>query len=179
MTRAAMDVNLPKAMTASYWTDKLGLQPHPEGGHYRETYRCAEGVAGAHLPERFAGDRCFGTAIYFLLEGRQFSALHRIGSDELWHYYTGNSGLTVSMIAPDGELIEARLGQDSEAGEQFQAMVPSGSWFGARLCRADGFALVGCTVAPGFDFADFELGERAALTRQFPQHRAAIEALTR
>lgn len=160
-----------------HWIEQLDLQPHPEGGWYREVYRAAESISASALPARFAGDRCFCTSIYFLLAGEHFSALHRIKQDELWHFYAGD-GLTVHSIDPAGEYRAQRLGAHPERGELFQYMVPAGGWFGANV-EPDGYALVGCTVAPGFDFADFEMAERAALIAEFPEHRAIIERLTR
>jgi uncharacterized protein len=164
--------------TAAQWVSRLNLQPHPEGGYYAETYRSPETVATAHLPARYGGDRSFATGIYFLIPGGAFSALHRIQSDEMWHFYAG-SRLTVYVIHPEGRLEEIHLGPDFAAGETFQAVVPAGCWFGSKVPDAQGYALVGCTVAPGFDFADFELADRSALTRQFPHHAAVIQALTR
>ncbi len=164
--------------TADEWVARLNLQPHPEGGYYAETYRSPETVAAAHLPARYSGDRSFATAIYFLVRGGTFSALHRIQSDEMWHFYAG-SRLTVYVIHQEGRLEEIHLGSDFATGETFQAVVPAGCWFGSKVHEAHGYALVGCTVAPGFDFADFQLADRAALTRQFPQHAATIHALTR
>lgn len=162
--------------TAAAWVRALDLRPHPEGGWYRETYRAAEGVEAAHLPPRFGGRRAFSTAIYFLLERGQVSRLHRIKSDELWHLYAGGP-LTIAVLHPDGSLAELGLGVDVARGHAPQVVVPAGCWFGAWLGGA-AYALVGCTVAPGFDFADFELADRATLLRAFPQHRAVIERLT-
>jgi predicted cupin superfamily sugar epimerase len=166
------------ARTGAEWIAALRLAPHPEGGFYRETYRASETVAAEHLPGRFGGARVHSTAIYFLLPGDQISALHRIKSDEVWHFYAG-SPLTLTLIHPDGGLEEARLGPDVERGERFQALVPAGAWYGAQVGDSRSYALVGGTVAPGFDFADFELGDRAALLARFPQHRATIIRLTR
>jgi predicted cupin superfamily sugar epimerase len=163
---------------AGEWVERLGLRPHPEGGYFRETYRAAETVAREHLPPRFAGDRAFCTAIYFLLQGDDFSALHRIKSDELWHFYDG-SALTVTIIDQAGALSEVRLGRDWTRGEVPQAVVPAGCLFGSRPAEPGTFALVGCTVAPGFDFADFELPPRQELLALYPQHREVIERLTR
>lgn len=163
---------------AKVWIDKLQLQPHPEGGYFRETYRSRESIARPHLPPRFAGDRAFSTAIYFLLQGDDFSALHRIRSDELWHCYAGGP-LTISVIAPDGELSEISLGTDLSAGQTPQTVVHAGCLFGSYVTEPNSFALVGCTVSPGFDFADFELPGRAELLAAFPQHRSVIERLTR
>jgi uncharacterized protein len=166
------------ARTAADWIATLGLAPHPEGGFYRETYRAAETIAADHLPARFGGARACSTAIYFLLGGDQVSALHRIRSDEVWHFYAG-SPLTLTLIHPDGRLEAARLGPAPERGEHFQVLVPAGCWYGAEVEDPAGYALVGGTVAPGFDFADFELADRAALLARFPEHRDVIVRLTR
>jgi len=157
--------------------DSLGLQKHPEGGWYRETYRSAGTVPLHGLPGRFDGERSFCTSIYFLLSGDEFSAFHRIKQDELWHFYDGD-GLTVHVIDKAGNCLEKKLGRDSEKGECFQQVVEAGDWFGASV-PSGGFALVGCTVAPGFDFADFEMPSRQELLSLYPQHRAVIEKLTR
>jgi predicted cupin superfamily sugar epimerase len=166
------------ARTVEEWIAALGLAPHPEGGFYRETYRARETIEAAHLPSRFGGRRAHSTAIYFLLPAGEVSALHRIKSDEVWHFYAG-SALTLTLLHPDGRLDEARLGAEPDRGERFQAVVPAGAWYGAAVDADGAYALVGGTVAPGFDFADFELAERGALLARFPQHRATIERLTR
>ncbi|GAA4411521.1 hypothetical protein GCM10023187_37520 [Nibrella viscosa] len=163
--------------TAADWVTRLALQPHPEGGYFTETYRSTETIAQTALPPRFAGDRSVGTAIYFLLESRHYSTLHRIQADEIWHFYTGGP-LEVFVIDPVGKLSVIRLGNNPDQGEVFQAVVPAGCWFGAKPAAGTEYALVGCTVAPGFDFADFELGQREILLRAYPQHRAVIEMLT-
>jgi hypothetical protein len=164
-------------MNARALIERLHLQPHPEGGWFRETYRAAEGIAAAALPPRFGGDRSVSTAIYFLLEAGQCSHLHRIRSDEVWHFYAGDP-LIVVEIDPAGRLKTTRLGGDLAAGEVYQHVVPAGVWFGAAPAENGRFALVGCTVAPGFDFADFELAERAALLAEYPGHREWILRLT-
>jgi predicted cupin superfamily sugar epimerase len=165
---------------AAFWIERLDLRPHPEGGYFRETYRAAETIAGAALPARFDGPRPFATAIYFLITRDAFSALHRIRSDELWHFYAGDAVTLVVLDAEGtGRLITERLGREPARGEFPQVVIPAGVWFGAEVVSFGRFALLGCTVAPGFDFADFELGERASLLRQYPQHRGAIERLTR
>jgi len=164
--------------SADYWVEKHQMLPHPEGGYFTETYRATEQIPKAALPDRFNGSRAFSTAIYFLLEGHHFSALHRIQADEVWHFYAGDP-LEVFVIHPvSGALKIIRLGPDPDAGEVFQAVVPAGAWFGSRPVAGAAYSLVGCTVAPGFDFADFELAERVALLAEFPQHRAVIEGLT-
>ena len=161
---------------AREWIDRLGLHPHPEGGFYRETYRAAEGIARHALPERFSGDRAFSTAILFLLTRDNFSALHRIRQDEVWHHYDGDT-LTVHVIDGAGEYGPIRLGKDSASVPQ--AVVFASSLFGASVELPGEFALVGCTVAPGFDFADFELPPRTELLRDYARHAAIVERLTR
>jgi predicted cupin superfamily sugar epimerase len=163
------------------WIRTLELEPHPEGGHFRETYRSREKIVREALPTRFQGDRAFSTAIYFLLEGTEISAMHRIHQDEVWHFYDGAS-LIVEIIDPDGNYSALRLGRDIASGEHLQGVVTAGCWFGSRLAdptASPGFALVGCTVAPGFDFADFEMPGRAELLAKFPSHKPVIERLTR
>jgi hypothetical protein len=165
---------------AARWIERLGLTPHPEGGYFRETYRAADSIQAAALPARFAGPRNVSTAVYFLITPPSFSALHRIRSDELWHFYAGAAvALTILDADGRGSLVTARLGCDAARDELPQVTIPAGAWFGAEVTPPGSFALVGCTVAPGFDFADFELGDRATLLRRYPQHRAAIERLTR
>ena len=156
----------------------LNLQPHPEGGWYRETYRATESLSPTALPDRFDGQRSHATAIYFLLNSESFSVLHRIKSDEQWHFYSGSS-LTVHIIHPDGRYAPIKLGQNLSQGETFQAVVPYGCWFGATVDTPDSYALVGCSVAPGFDFADFEMADRDSLSKEFPQHTELIARLTR
>lgn len=156
----------------------LDLESHPEGGWYRETYRAATAIGPEALGPQFTGSRSVATAIYFLLARGEFSALHRISSDELWHFYSGTS-LTVQMIAPDGDYQQLRLGPDLARGETFQALVPAGSWFGAEVSGPGPYSLVGCTVAPGFAFADFEMGDRAELLGIYPEHEQLIKRLTR
>jgi predicted cupin superfamily sugar epimerase len=163
---------------AQRWIEQLGLVLHPEGGHYREVYRSAEVVPRAALPPRFGGDRAFCTAIYFLLQGEDFSALHRIKQDEVWHFYDG-AGLTVHVLDQGGAYSSLRLGRNLDAGERPLGVVPAGRLFGASVSDGRSWSLVGCTVAPGFDFTDFELPRRDELCRLYPQHRALIERLTR
>jgi uncharacterized protein len=187
-SHSASKLALPAPSAAEY-IQRLALQAHPEGGWFRETYRSDEEYN--HLPKRYIGNsgasRAFSTAIYFLLERNQFSALHRIQSDEMWHFYDG-APLVIVCIAPNGALSEIRLGRNMSNGEVLQAVVPRGWWFGSRVAESestatsvddDTYALVGCTVAPGFDFADFEMPTRGVLSQMFPQHRAVIERLTK
>ena len=163
---------------ASYWIDHFKLIRHPEGGWFRETYRAGETILESGLPARFQGERAFSTAILFLLEQGDMSALHRLKSDEVWHFHEGGA-LAVHVITPDGEYREILLGRDPEKGECFQAVVPAGCWFGAELAGSGELSLVGCTVAPGFDFSDFEMARRTELKTLFPGHAALIQRLTR
>lgn len=162
--------------TADYWIEKLNLTVHPEGGAFAEVYRSELILPVAILPAGFAGDRPASTSIYFLLRANEFSAFHRIPSDELWHFYTGGP-LEIFEINPAGKLTTHRLGPEPAAGESFQCRITAGSWFASRPASGTDYALLGCTVAPGFDFEDFELGEKSALLTAFPQHKSLIEAL--
>ena len=164
--------------TAREFITKYQLKAHPEGGYFRETYRSAELIPVAGLPDRFNGPRHFSTAIYFLLEGKQFSAFHRIRSDECWHFYAGQT-LHVYVLDDEGELETIKLGSNSMEGELFQYVVPAGCWFASKPAPGSQFCFVGCTVAPGFDFADFELADARRLAEQYPQHTGLITELCR
>ena len=161
--------------TASYWIDHLDLQQHPEGGFYKETYRSPEHISIQGLPARFFSARSFSTAIYFLLRSEDRSLFHRIKSDELWHYHAGGS-LTLFVI-DNGKLVEHKLGAEPEKGESLQVAIPANCWFGAMVNETDSYVLAGCTVAPGFDFADFELADRSSLLAEYPNMRDVIEKL--
>ena len=163
---------------ASYWIKKLQLTQHVEGGAFRETYRSELTIPRTILPLFFQGDRNASTSIYFLLASGQFSAFHRIASDEVWHFYFGDP-LLVHEIGHNGRLITHLLGTNPEKGESFQTVVKAGSWFASVPAPGSEYALVGCTVAPGFDFADFELADRVTLSQQYPEHAALIQELTR
>ena len=163
--------------TARYWIEKLQLEAHPEGGYFRQTYRSDVMIAREALPAGFAGARAASTAIYVLLEGENFSAFHRLRSDEVWHFYAGDP-LVVHVISPEGSYSSILLGCELEAGQVLQAVVLAGCWFASHVADWSSFAVVGCTVAPGFDFEDFKLGEREELVARYPQHRVLIEGLT-
>jgi predicted cupin superfamily sugar epimerase len=167
-----------KQYNAAYWVTYLHLLPHPEGGYYKETYRSDEQIPHHGLPQRFSAARFFSTAIYFLLEKENFSAFHRIQSDECWHFYAGDA-LLVHVIHTDGSYACIRLGNHPEQDEVFQAVVPAGSWFASETAPGGEFSLVGCTVAPGFDFADFELADHSRLSVQYPVHAKLIQRLCR
>jgi uncharacterized protein len=163
---------------AAYWIRKLQLDPHPEGGYFRQTYKAELQLPKAALPAGFAGSRAASTAIYFLLEREHFSAFHRLRSDEMWHFYVGEP-LVVHVIDPEGNYSTILLGSDPEAGHVLQAGVRAGCWFASHVADWKSFAVVGCTVAPGFDFEDFEIGKREELVRRYPEHREVIQRLTR
>ena len=156
----------------------LALHPHPEGGYYSETYRSAEHIAQHALPARFGGDRSFSTAIYFLLSNNDFSAFHRIKSDECWHFYEG-TGLDIFVIDALGKLTIFRLGNQLSKGETFQAVVPAGCWFASKPAVAGGYSLVGCTVSPGFHFLDFEMAKGPELAALYPAYAPLIYNLCR
>ena len=163
--------------SAEQWIETLQMKRHPEGGWFREVYRADESIPQTSLPSRFSGDRDFSTAIYFLLQGTEFSALHRIRQDELWHFYDGSS-LTIHVIDSTSSYSAIQLGRSLQANERPMAVVRAGCLFGATVDDDGSYALVGCTVAPGFDFADFEMPARGELVEQYPQHQAIIRKLT-
>ncbi len=165
-------------MTAADWIHHLELIPHPEGGYFRESYRATESISPDALPERYNQPRHLSTAIFFLLISGHFSAFHRVQSDELWHFHDG-SPLTLHLLDPDGRLRRLHLGLQPHLGQLPQQTIPAGTWFAASVDDPDTFTLVGCTVAPGFDFADFQLADRRSLCADFPQHADLIIKLTR
>lgn len=154
----------------------FSLLPHPEGGYYKETYRSAEVIETTS--EEFPNQRNYSTAIYFLIEKDNFSALHRIKSDELWHFYEGDA-LEVIEIDLKGNLMRTHVGRDLQKDQTYQYMVKAGHWFGSRVVKEGNFSFVGCTVAPGFDFKDFEMAKRDELCKLFPQHSSVIQEMTR
>ena len=162
---------------ARYWIDKLNLQAHPEGGYFAEVYRSGEMLPAAALPERYGQDRNIATAIYFLLTSDQISRFHRLKSDETWHFYTG-SPMTIHLLDPNQGYSKLLLGPDFDSGYRFQQTVPRNVWFGATVDQPASFTLVGCTVAPGFDFADFEMGTNEDLKAAFPGYTEVIDRLT-
>lgn len=144
---------------------QLQLQPHPEGGHYRETYRAPELVPTPR------GPRAASTAILFLLGAGEHSCWHRIAADELWHHHGGGT-LVIHELAPSGQMRSTHLGLNLSTGAQPQHAVPAGTWFAAEPLPGSSWSLVGCTVAPGFDFADFEL----ARPEQLQAHARPLNA---
>ena len=153
--------------TKNYWIDKLNLKKHPEGGFYKETYRSSESINKESLPSRFDADRNFSTSIFFLLSETNFSAFHKIKQDELWHFHYGDF-LTIHMISPVGEYSFQKLGLDLDDGQKLQVVVPADFYFAAEVNDKNSYVLCGCTVAPGFDFDDFEMPNRDELVEMFP-----------
>jgi uncharacterized protein len=164
----------PELMTRDELIDRFKMTRHPEGGAFVEIYRSGLSVEAAG----FQGRRAAATAIYFLLGRGEFSAFHRIRSDEIWHFYLGGP-LRIVEIDPSGKLRETTLGRDILEGESLTHVVEAGNWFASCPAPESDFSLVGCTVAPGFDFQDFELADRGELRERFPEHAAVIETLTR
>jgi hypothetical protein len=154
---------------------KLNLLPHPEGGYYAETFRAMELT---NPQGRYPSDRATGTAIYYLLTADTFSGMHILTSDEIFHFYMGDTVEQLQLFA-DGSHRVVEIGTDIVAGHRPQQVVPKNVWQGARLKPGGAFALLGCTVAPGFDFADFTMGKRADLMATWPDARDMITALTR
>jgi len=167
-------------MTISFqkYVDALQMQPHPEGGYFKETYRSSQQIGVAHGDNGHVVQRSVCTGIYFLLVQGNFSAFHKIRSDEMWHFYAGDA-LEVLEIDVNAELRCTRLGSNILQGEVHQHVVPAHTWFASRVADGGTFSLVGCTVAPGFDFADFELAKRNTLSAEFPQYSQLITELTR
>jgi predicted cupin superfamily sugar epimerase len=165
--------------TAQEIIDALKLQPHPiEGGYFRETYRSTGKIPASMLPAAYSGDRSFGTSIYYLLTPSTFSEMHRLPLEEVFHLYLGGP-LRMLQLHPNGEGREVIIGSDILAGQEPQVVVPPGVWQGSRLEPGVEFALLGATMAPGFDYADYEQGRRDPLTEQYPSHARLIAELTR
>lgn len=157
--------------------ENLSMMPHPEGGYFAEIYRSEELIARNCLPDRYNGIRCYSTSIFFLLESNECSKLHRLKSDEIWHFYEGDP-LTLVTLSPDRKIHRNILGSDIANGEKIQHLVSRNSWMGAYSDNKDGYTLVGCTVAPGFEFDDFELADKEFLKTLFPDSVELIEKLT-
>jgi uncharacterized protein len=149
---------------------RLGLEKHPEGGYFKQTYT-AHTIVNV---EGYDGPRPVSTAIYYMLVADQFSAFHRIRSDELWHHYAGSS-LTLYAI-DNGELSEIKMGKSR--GEAAQVAIKANTWFAASLNDKKSYCLLGCTVSPGFDYLDWKVGRRNELVKMYPQHRRIIERYT-
>lgn len=157
-----------KNKSADYWITQLNLEPHPEGGYYKQTFKSTEEIATT--------SRVHYTSIYFLLRTGNVSHFHRLTADELWYFHEGDS-LSVHMIHENGEYEEARLGLDIENGEAPQVLVPKNTIFGSSVSETGEYSLVGCMVSPGFKFEDFELFTQKQLLEKYPDHKDIIEKL--
>ena len=158
--------------------ERLGMQLHAEeGGYFAETYKCQELIPRKALPTRYHGKRSFGTSIFYLLTPDEVSALHRLESDEIFHFYLGDP-VTMLQLHPDGSTNVVTLGQDIRSGQQLQVVVPRGTWQGSLLNEGGEFALLGCTVAPGFEYSDYEASSRGDLLKEYPEHEDLIARLT-
>jgi predicted cupin superfamily sugar epimerase len=148
-----------------------------EGGYFRETYRSELSLSATALPLEYGGDRNVSTAIYYLLTPDTFSTIHRVKSDEVFHFYAGDP-IEMLQLDADGRGRIVTIGNDLAAGQLPQLVVPGGLWQGCRLIPGGNWALMGCTVAPGFDYADFTAANRVDLIAQYPDHAKLITALT-
>jgi uncharacterized protein len=161
---------------AKQYVKQLQLKKHPEGGYFKEVYRSGEIILPIHLPKRYKSPRNLSTSIYFLLEGKQFSAFHLLQSDELWHCYDG-SAVLLYLINQKGELSVQKLGRGEDC--DLQITIEKQNWFAAEVEDKKSFSLFGCTVSPGFEFDDFALGKRNELIKKFPHHSDLIKRLTK
>jgi len=162
--------------SAKYWIEKLELIPHPEGGYFKEAFRSEEGISKTALPERYTSGRNYYSSIYFLLKNDDISAFHRLKSDEVWHHYEGCS-VELHVLSEGGGYKLLKLGKDLENGETPQVKMKKGDWFGAELRDKSRYALTGCTVAPAFEYEDFEFGRKSELLKEYPEQKEVIERL--
>jgi uncharacterized protein len=170
---------VPPALTAEKLRELLNLRPHPiEGGYFAETYRSALKIGQEILGPAYSGERLVGTAIFYLLTPETFSAMHKLPGDELFHFYLGDP-VEMLQLQPNGQSDVIVLGQDIAAGMRLQHNVPGGCWQGSRLVPGGDYALLGTTMSPGFDYADYVTGSRDELTTRYPERAAMIAARTR
>ena len=165
-------------LKAKDWIDALQLKKHPEGGYFKETYRSEDHIGPCCLGRDGNDYRSISTAIFYLLKEDDVSMFHRLRSDELWHYYAGAS-LSLHILGQDGQYAVETLGINVDRGEIPQVVVPAGLWFGATVNDTMSYCIAGCSMAPGFDFKDFEIGSRDDLIHRYPDHRHIIQRLTR
>ncbi len=163
--------------SADILIEKFALVSHPEGGYYKETYRASGNISDSVFLEKYSGSRDFSTSIYFLLNAKDVSKFHRLKSDELWFFHLG-SAVRIHVIGKNGEYHNILLGDDINAKENLQAVIPGGCWFGAEMVDKTSFSFMSCVVSPGFDFNDFELATRKELISEYPQYSDIIKRLT-
>ena len=165
-------------VSADFIIKKYGLEPLPgEGGYYVQTYKSNEFIHKSALPKRYEKERAFGTAIYYLLTPETFSALHKLPTDEIFHFYLGDP-VTMLQLFPDGTSTTVKLGSNIINDQKLQVVVPWNTWQGAHLDNGGEFALFGTTMAPGFEFSDMELGDRESLILKYPDKKDLIQRLT-
>ena len=165
-------------LTADTVKSLLSLKPHPEeGGFFKETYRSRHTLSKDILPDEYEEKRSLSTAIYYLLTPDTFSALHRLPTDELFHFYLGDP-VEMLQLLPDGSGKIITMGPDITSGMQLQVLVRKGVWQGSRLCAGGQFALLGTTMSPGFETDDYEPGQRKNLAADYPQFEDLIRMLT-
>lgn len=155
----------------------LNLKKHPEGGYYKEVFRTNEKISKQSLPKRYNGDRNLYTSIYFLLEGENISSFHKLKTDEIWHFYYG-SRIIIYIIENKNLIKKIKLGHNVKSGDNFQVIIKKGHWFAAEVEDKKSYSLAGCTMAPGFEFEDFEMGSKKSLIKTYPKHKEIIERLT-
>lgn len=161
-------------LDAKYWIDRLGLKKHPEGGFFAETYRSNDKISAECLNKNYNSERNVSTAIYFLITKDNPSKFHRLKSDEIWYYHYGGS-IEIHIIDENFNLISKKLGVNQN--EEPQQVIPKNNWFAAEISYGD-YVLISCSVAPGFDFADFELADKENLLNTFIFHKDIINKLT-
>jgi len=174
---ASSDEKFSATSQGEAWIQALGLEPHPEGGFFKVSYRSQITAPNEDLPDNFSGERVLAGSIYYLLIGEDFSALHTLQQDELWAFHDG-TGLIIDMLDAEGTHSQKSLGKDPTSADQPQVLVPAGRLFAASV-RDGGYALVSCVTIPGFDFADWEMPSRKSLLETFPQRRELVTKLTR
>lgn len=158
---------------SGYWIKKLQLKKHPEGGYYKEVYRYNEKIKIKNK------NRSLYTSIYYLLEGNDFSSFHKIKSDEIWNFFTGSS-ITLYLINDEiKEIQKAILGPNFDHKNHFQILIPANTWFAAKVNDKNSYSLMGCIVSPGFEFDDFELGDRKKLEENYPELKTWIKKFTK
>lgn len=157
--------------------EALSLVNHPEGGFYYRNYRSQQKIQVEHLGHGYSGERSLTSAIYYLVHGKKPSKLHRLRTDEIWHFYFG-SPFDLIELTPYGELKRTRMGNDLLSGHKLQHVVSAGNWFGGFTTQGSGYSLLGCTISPGFEEMDFQLADRDSLIKEFPSHEELIRLLS-
>lgn len=162
-------------LTADDLIEHFSLLKHPEGGYYREVYRSEKTLN--NLPSPFNGSRNYLTSIYFMLKSEDKSLFHRLSADEIWYFHLGTA-LKFYLLDPEGNLKTFILGSDFRKGEMLQVIAPANHYMAAEVIEEDSFTFISCAVAPGFDFVDFEMGDKKSMTQDYPSHAEIIDRFT-